>query len=109
MTKTKFEVMDICNPLNIPVGPILSMKEIAEDEGLRKTGTVVEVDHPERGKYLSVGCPIRLSDSPVEVERSPLLGEHTAEILSDVLGFEGEDYERVVRSGAVGDVNKTPA
>jgi len=109
MTKTKFEVMDICNPLNIPVGPILSMKEIAEDEGLRKTGTVVEVNHPERGKYLSVGCPIRLSDSPVEVERSPLLGEHTAEILSDVLGFEGEDYERVVRSGAVGDVNKTPA
>jgi len=109
MTKTKFQVMDICNPLNIPVGPILSMKEIAEDEGLRKTGTVVEVDHPERGKYLSVGCPIRLSDSPVEVERSPLLGEHTAEILSDVLGFEGEDYERVVRSGAVGDVNKTPA
>ena len=46
MTKTKFEVMDICNPLNIPVGPILSMKEIAEDEGLRKTGTIVEVDHP---------------------------------------------------------------
>ncbi len=47
MTKTKFEVMEICNPLDIPVGPILSMKEIAEDEGLRKTGTVVEVDHPE--------------------------------------------------------------
>ena len=34
MTKTKFEVMDICNPLDIPVGPILSMKEIAEDDGL---------------------------------------------------------------------------
>jgi len=104
MTKTKFEVMDICNPLNIPVGPILSMKEIAEDEGLRKTGTVVEVDHPERGAYLSVGCPIKLSDSPVEVTRSPLLGEHTAEILADVLGYSGDDYDRVVKSGAVGDV-----
>jgi len=103
-TKTKFEVMDICNPLNIPVGPILSMKEIAEDEGLRKTGTVVEVDHPERGKYLSVGCPIKLSDSPVEVTRSPLLGEHTAEILAEVLGYSGEDYDRVVKSGAVGEV-----
>lgn len=104
MTKTKFEVMEICNPLNIPVGPILSMKEIAEDEGLRKTKTVVEVDHPERGKYLTVGCPIKLSDSPVEVERSPLLGEHTAEILAEDLGYSGEEFDRVVMSGALGDV-----
>ncbi|MCK5778216.1 MAG: formyl-CoA transferase [Rhodospirillales bacterium] len=103
MTKTKFEVMDICNPLNIPVGPILSMKEIAEDEGLRKTGTIVEVDHPERGPYLSVGCPIKLSESPVEVFRSPLLGEHTDEILTQVLGYEGDDLERVKASGAVGE------
>ncbi|HSG94916.1 MAG TPA: formyl-CoA transferase, partial [Afifellaceae bacterium] len=65
-TKTKFEVMDICNPLDIPCGPILSMKEIAEEPSLRETGTIVEVDHPERGKYLTVGCPIKLSDSPAE-------------------------------------------
>ena len=63
MTKTKFEVMDICNTVDIPVGPILSMKEIAEEPSLRKTGTVVEVDHPTRGKYLTVGNPIKLSDS----------------------------------------------
>ncbi len=103
MTKTKFEVMDICNPHDIPVGPILSMKEIAEDEGLRKTGTIVEVDHPERGKYLTVGCPIKMSDSPVEVLRSPLLGEHTAEILSQVLGYSAEEVDRVFQSGAVGE------
>ncbi|NQW11694.1 MAG: formyl-CoA transferase [Alphaproteobacteria bacterium] len=109
MTKTKFEVMEICNPHDIPVGPILSMKEIAEDEGLRATGTIVEVDHPERGKYLSVGCPIKLSDSPVEVTRSPLLGEHTTEILKDVLGYSGEDLERIVGSGAVGDVKREAA
>lgn len=101
-TKTKFEVMDICNPLNIPVGPILSMKELAEDEGLRKSGTIVEVDHPERGKYLTVGLPIKLSDSKVEVERSPLLGEHTEEILRDVLGYGGEDLARIMESGATG-------
>ena len=82
MTKTKFEVMDICNKVDIPVGPILSMKEIAEEQSLRKTGTVVEVDHPTRGKYLTVGNPIKLSDSPAEVKRSPLLGEHTDEILT---------------------------
>ena len=74
MTKTKFEVMEICNKVDIPVGPILSMKEIAEEPSLRKTGTVVEVDHPTRGKYLTVGNPIKLSDSISEVKRSPLLG-----------------------------------
>ena len=104
-TKTKFEVMDICNPHDIPVGPILSMKEISEDEGLFKTGTMVKVDHPERGAYLSVGCPIKLSDSPVDVQRSPLLGEHTVEILSDVLGYAGDELQSVINSGAVGDVS----
>jgi formyl-CoA transferase len=85
-TKTKFEAMDILNEHDIPCGPILSMKEIAEEPSLRKTGTVVEVDHPTRGKYLTVGNPIKMSDSPADVKRSPLLGEHTDEILAE-LGF----------------------
>ena len=87
MTKTKFEAMEILNKYDIPCGPILSMKELAEDQSLRATGTIVEVDHPTRGKYLTVGNPIKLSDSPAEVRRSPLLGEHTVEILRDVLGY----------------------
>jgi len=103
-TKTKFEVMEICNPMDIPVGPILSMKEISEDEGLFATGTMVKVDHPERGEYLSVGCPIKLSDSEVDVVRSPLLGEHTSEVLQEVLGYSGSDLQRVIDSGAVGEV-----
>jgi formyl-CoA transferase len=101
MTKSKFEVMEICNAKDIPVGPILSMKEIAEDESLRKTGTVVEVDHPTRGKYLTVGNPIKLSDSISEVKRSPLLGEHTDEILTDVLGFKAKDVAEIKNSGAL--------
>lgn len=109
MTKSKFEVMEACNPLNIPVGPILSTKEIMNDEGLRKSGTIVEVDHPERGKYFSVGCPIKLSDSPVEVTRSPLLGEHTEEILTQVLGYSDGELDRILESGAVGEVNREAA
>ncbi|MBT6275744.1 MAG: formyl-CoA transferase [Chromatiales bacterium] len=101
-TKTKFDVMEACNPLNIPCGPVLSMKELAEEPSLRATGTIVEVDHPERGPYLTVGCPVKLSDSPTEVTRSPLLGEHTQEILREVLGYDGGDLERVLASGAVG-------
>jgi formyl-CoA transferase len=101
MTKTKFEVMEICNKVDIPVGPILSMKEIAEEPSLRETGTVVEVDHPVRGKYLSVGNPIKLSDSISEVTRSPLLGEHTDEILKDVLKFSAKEIAEIKGSGAL--------
>ncbi|MEC7146224.1 MAG: formyl-CoA transferase [Pseudomonadota bacterium] len=102
MTKTKFEVMQICNPLDIPVGPILSMKEISEEESLRETGTIVEIEHPERGKYLSVGCPVKLSASPAEVKRSPLLGEHTKEILRSELGYTDNELDEILESGAVG-------
>ncbi len=89
MTKTKFEAMEILNRYDIPCGPILSMKELAAEPSLRATGTVVEVDHPKRGKYLTVGNPIKLSDSPTEVLRSPLLGEHTDEVLTE-LGYTRE-------------------
>jgi formyl-CoA transferase len=102
MTKTKFEAMDILNKYDIPCGPILSMKEIAAEESLRATGTVVEVDHPTRGKYLSVGNPIKLSDSPADVKRSPLLGEHTEEILREVLGFDETAVSRLWESGGLG-------
>jgi formyl-CoA transferase len=100
-TKTKFEVMDICNQHDIPVGPILSMKEIAEEPSLRATGTVVAVDHPTRGEYLTVGNPVKMSDSITEVKRSPLLGEHTEEILTEVLGYSADEYAAIKSSGAI--------
>ncbi|HKJ50130.1 MAG TPA: formyl-CoA transferase [Gammaproteobacteria bacterium] len=101
MTRTKFEVMEICNPLDIPVGPILSMKELAEEPSLRETGTIVEVDHPERGPYLSVGCPVKLSANDVVVERSPLLGEHSEQILGEVLGYSESEIAALKEVGAV--------
>jgi formyl-CoA transferase len=101
MTKSKFEVMEICNKVDIPVGPILSMKEIAEEPSLRATGTVVEVDHPTRGKYLTVGNPVKMSDSITEVTRAPLLGEHTEEILAKELGFSASEIAEIKTSGAI--------
>jgi len=100
-TMTKFEVMEKCNAHDIPVGPILSMKEIAEEPSLRATGTIVEVDHPGRGKYLTVGNPVKLSDSPADVRRSPLLGEHTNEILRKVLGYSEKEVAELKLSGAI--------
>jgi formyl-CoA transferase len=102
MTKDKFEAMAILNEYDIPCGPILSMKELAAEQSLRKTGTIVEVDHPTRGKYLTVGNPIKLSESPSEVKRSPLLGEHTEEILRSVLGFDESKVGEIKASGAIG-------
>jgi formyl-CoA transferase len=90
VTKTKFEAMALLNEHDIPCGPILSMQELANEPSLRKTGTIVEVDHPQRGKYLTVGNPIKMSDSPTEVKRSPLLGEHTDEVLAE-LGYATAD------------------
>jgi formyl-CoA transferase len=106
MTKTKFEAMEILDKYDIPCGPILSMKELAEDQSLRATGTVVEVDHPTRGKYLTVGNPIKLSNHVSEVKRSPLLGEHTEEILRDVLGFEGQRLADYLASPGLGGISQ---
>ena len=92
MTKTKFEAMEELNKHDIPCGPILSMEELAAEPSLRATGTVVEVDHPTRGKYLSVGNPIKMSDSPSDVKRSPLLGEHTNDVLEE-LGLSAAEID----------------
>src|ERR1700736_3022657 len=99
-TKTKFEAMALLNEHDIPCGPILSMKELAEEPSLRATGTIVEVDHPKRGKYLTVGNPIKMSDSITEVTRSPLLGEHTEEILK-ILGYSARELDDIKTSGAI--------
>jgi formyl-CoA transferase len=76
---------------------------------LRATGTVVEVDHPKRGKYLSVGNPIKLSASPSEVTRSPLLGEHTDEILREVLGYTESEVASIRGAGALDPAPKRVA
>ena len=103
MTKTKLEAMEELNQHDIPCGPILSMAEIAADDSLKATGTLVEVAHPTRGSYLTVGNPIKLSDSPTDVTRSPLLGEHTEEILRDVLNFDDARIATIRSSGAIGE------
>ena len=100
-TKTKFEVMETLNPLHVPCGPVLSMKELAEEPSLRESGIVVEVDHPTRGPHLTIGSPIKLSDSPADISRSPLLGEHTDEILHEVLGMPPDELAAAKADGAV--------
>jgi formyl-CoA transferase len=98
---TKYEVLERCNAIDVPCGPILDMKELLEDESLRARGMIAEVTHPERGTYYTVGSPLNLSDSPTEIGRSPLLGEHTAEILREVMGYGESDLESLRAEGAI--------
>jgi formyl-CoA transferase len=78
--------VDIFRKFDIPCAPVLSMKELLVDESLRKSGSIVEVPHPVRGSYFTIGSPIKFSDLKPEVTASPLLGEHTDEVLAE-LGY----------------------
>jgi len=97
--RTKWEAMEALNAINVPCGPVLSTKELIDDQSLADLGAIVTVDHPQRGSFKTVGSPLRLSDSPVDVVRSPLLGEHTDEICTE-LGFS-TDQLRDFRSAGV--------
>jgi formyl-CoA transferase len=98
MQHTKWDVLDQLNARNVPCGPILSTRELLDDEALIERGAIVTVDHPERGAFKTVGCPLRMSDSPVQVRRSPLLGEHNAEVYGE-LGYSPEQLAALRDAG----------
>jgi formyl-CoA transferase len=84
--KTKHEAVDLLREYQVPCAPVLSMKELAEDPALRKSGTIVEVEQEERGTYLTVGSPIKFSSFTPLIKGAPLLGEHTDDVLAE-LGY----------------------
>ncbi|WP_440070062.1 formyl-CoA transferase [Streptosporangium sp. OZ121] len=100
ITRDKWEVLDRLNAANIPCGPILSTKELLEDESLRREGALVEVDHPQRGSFVTVGSPLHLSDSPVDVTAPPLLGEHNTEIYAG-LGLSADELAELKTNGVI--------
>ncbi|MDR3536736.1 MAG: formyl-CoA transferase [Acetobacteraceae bacterium] len=92
--KTKFEAVDILRKYDIPCAPVMSMKDIENDPSLRASGSIVEVEHKARGKYLTVGSPIKFSELTVEITGSPLLGEHSDEVLAS-LGYDAQQVARL--------------
>jgi len=97
---TKREMMAVLNELNVPCGPIMSTEDLANDEHVRGRDMYVELDHPQRGKWFNIGMPIKLSASPARVERSPTLGEHTDEVLREVLGWSDAEIVAKKQAGA---------
>jgi formyl-CoA transferase len=98
---SKWEVLAKLNAQNIPCGPILSTKEIIEDTSLADNEMVVKVDHPERGEFATVGMPIKLSDSPADVRRSPLLGEHNHDVFGTELGLDDDELAELKANGVI--------
>jgi formyl-CoA transferase len=97
---TKREFMVILNDLDVPCGPIMSTEDLANDVHVKGRDMYVELDHPQRGKWFNIGMPIKLSASPAKIERSPTLGEHTDEILKEVLGLNDADIAAKKAAGA---------
>jgi len=98
--KTKFEAVDILRKFDIPCAPVLTMKELLHDPSLRASGSIVEVPHKERGSYFTVGSPIKFSDLKPEITGSPLLGEHTDEVLAE-LGYSKDQISNLREAKAV--------
>jgi formyl-CoA transferase len=97
---TKLDFMQLLNDLDVPCGPIMSTRDLADDEHVKLRNMYVALDHPQRGPWHNVGMPVKLSASPADIQRSPLLGEHTEEILREVLGYAEAEIAAMREAGA---------
>src|SRR3954447_6591216 len=99
--RSKHAVMQILGEAGVPCGATLDTGEVLTDPHLRARDMIVDVDYPTRGTYHTVGCPVKLSESPADVTRPPLLGEHTAELLASLCGVSADDVRRLRADGVV--------
>jgi formyl-CoA transferase len=99
-TRSKHDVMRILAGAGVPCGACLDTGEVLTDPHLKARDMIVQLEHPVRGGYVTVGNPIKLSDSPTTITPSPLLGQHRHEILSE-LGYSGAEIDQLARDGAI--------
>jgi formyl-CoA transferase len=100
-SRTKQEVMEILGAAGVPCGAVLDTGEILDDPHLNARGQIHTIDHPTRGTFRLPGCPVRLSDSPAVTTPPPLAGQHTVEILSDMLAMSKDDVAALQARGVV--------
>ena len=98
---TKHEVMDILGKAGVTVGACLNAKDIHSDPHLLERGMIVTIDHPAIGEFTLPGSPIQMSDSQLTVTAAPLLGQHTSQVLGDLLGYSEKDIKALESGGVV--------
>jgi formyl-CoA transferase len=98
-TRSKHEVMAGLAKAGVPCGACLDTGEVLVDPHLRARDMIVEVEHPGRGRYITVGNPIKLSASPTAIGPAPLLGQHRDQILRE-LGYTEADIQELRDTGA---------
>ena len=101
MQYTKFEIMEKLNAIDVPCGPVLDTADLIQDPHLRARQMIVDVPHPQRGTFQTVGCPLKLSDSPVDITASPLLSEHTETVLHELMGYDKDAVEKLRQEGVI--------
>jgi formyl-CoA transferase len=99
--RSKYEVMRLMGEAGVPCGACQDTGEVLADPHLKAREMIVDIDYPTRGTYKTVGCPVKLSDSPAELSRPPLLGEHTGALLSELCGIGPEEVKRLHDDGVV--------
>ncbi|MBV9969525.1 MAG: formyl-CoA transferase [Xanthobacteraceae bacterium] len=97
----KHEVMRLMGEAGVPCGACLDTGEVLADPHLKAREMIVDVEYPTRGTYQTVGCPIKLSDSPAEIARPPLLGEHSADLLAELCGVDALEAKRLREAGVI--------
>jgi formyl-CoA transferase len=101
MQRPKHEVMRLMGDAGVPCGACQDTGEVMTDPHLRAREMIVEVDYPPRGTFMTVGCPLKLSASPVEIERPPMLGEHTGALLAELCGVTPDELTTLKAKGAI--------
>ena len=99
--RSKHEVMEIMAGAGVPCGAVLDSTEVLGDPHMRQRRFVTDLEHPRRGPYPMPGNPVRLSDSPTDVTRSPMLGEHNTEVYSRLLGYKPDQLDQLKRDGVI--------
>jgi len=99
--RSKHEVMRLMGDAGVPCGACQDTGEVLADPHLKAREMIVDIDYPTRGTYQTVGCPIKLSDSPAEITRPPLLGEHSVDLLADLCGVDETQAKQLREKGVI--------